>query len=233
MSFSPGWKSEQRANNGSRITTEARRSTEWLCMPPLSSLLNPVDLPPLPPEDHGLDVSVQLAMLADILSQPHPSRVPLDVKNSLDTILKHFQNPINSHVAQLGIQQTSSLIRHPQVDADTDTLEPKIEQRVKLNKKTTLEILYTYGSPNSLVEYPETRKNGFIGHLFSMDPKSWISPARNFIYSLGEPRGTNGTEAKPESCQLLVDKDGRRVPCKISHSTCKLSLNLYYKLQCV
>ena len=197
-------------------------------MPPLSSRLNPVDLPP---EDHGLDVSAQLALLADILSRPHPSQVPLNVKNSLDTVLEHFQNSSNSHLvseAGLGPHQTPSLVRNSWVD--DDTLEPKIEQRVKLNKKTTLEILYTYGSPNSLVEYPETCKNGFIGHLFAMDPKSWINPARNFIYSLGEPQGTNGTEAKPESCLLLVDNDGRRVPCKISHSTCKFSLELYYKL---
>lgn len=200
--------------------------------PPLSNPLNPVDLPP---EDHGLDVSAQLALLADILSRPHPSQVPLNVKNSLDTILEHFKNSSNFHLASEagpGPHQTSSLIRNPQVDAD-DTLEPKIEQRVKLNKKTTLEILYTYNSPNSVIEYPETCKNGFIGHLFAMDPKSWINPARNFLYSLGEPRGTNGTEAKPESCLLLVDNDGRQVPCKISHSTCKFSLKLYDKLQCV
>lgn len=201
-------------------------------MPPLSNLLNPMDLPP---EDHGLDVSAQLALLADILSWPHSSQVPLNVKKSLDTILEHFQNSRNSHLVSedgLELHQTLSLMRNPQVDVDS-TSEPKIEQHVKLNKKTTLEILYTYGSPNSVIEYPETFKNGFVGHLFAMDPKSWIKPTSNFIYSLGEPRGTNGTEAKPESCQLLVDKDGRRVPCKISHSTCKLSPNLYYKLQCV
>ena len=193
-------------------------------MPPLYDLLIPADLPP---EEHRLDVSAQLALLTDILSRPHSSQVPLNVKNSLDTILEHFKNSSNSHlVSEARLEsrphQSSSLIRNPQVDAD-NTLEPKIEQHVKLNKKTTLEILYTYGSPNSVIEYPETRKNGFIGHLFSMDPKSWINPARNFIYSLGEPRGTNGTEAKPESCPLLVDNDGRRVPCKISHSTCKFS----------
>ena len=95
--------------------------------------MNPVDLPP---EDHGLDVSAQLALLADILSWPHPSQVPLNVKNSLDTILEHFKNSSNFHLASEagpGPHQTSSLVRNPQVDAD-DTLEPKIEQHVKLNK---------------------------------------------------------------------------------------------------
>jgi hypothetical protein len=175
----------------------------------------------LPVTGEGVDVSHQLELLVNILAQPHPSQVPLNVRDSLDIVLGHFQNSYNSQLIPGGaLAQTSS-------PPPLDVPELKIERHVKLNRKRTLEILYTYGNPNTIVEYPATFKNGSIGHLFAMDPKSWITPTRNFTYSLGEPRGRMGTVEKPETCPLLVDKNGRLVPCKISHSTCKLISQLY------
>ena len=149
-------------------------------MPLLSNVLNPGDLT-IPEE---VDVSYQLELLVNILSQPHPSRVPLNVRDSLDIVLGHFKNLSHSSsqlMARSMLAPASSSV--PPVDV------PKlnIEWLVKLNYKKTLEILYTYGNPNSVIEYPKTCKNRSIGHLFAMDPKLWINPSCNFVYSLGAP----------------------------------------------
>ncbi|KAJ6453265.1 hypothetical protein DFH09DRAFT_964017 [Mycena vulgaris] len=49
---------------------------------------------------------------------------------------------------------------------------------------------------------------------------SWFPPARNFVYSQGEPKGSTGR--KPVFCDILVNSDGNKVACKESHSTCTL-----------
>ena len=48
----------------------------------------------------------------------------------------------------------------------------------------TLTTLYTYPR-NTYLEYPETMENGFVGHLFEMDPDDWSNPTTSFVYSLG------------------------------------------------
>lgn len=188
-------------------------------MPLLSDVLNPGDLT-IPEEE--VDVSHQLELLVNILSQPHPSRVPLNVRDSLNIVLGHFNNLSHSS-SQFTARSMLAPASSPMPPVDVPELN--IERLVKLNYKTTLEILYTYGNPNSVTEYPETCKNRSIGHLFAMDPKSWINPSRNFVYSLGAPRGSMGTVNKPETCPLLVDNDGKLIPCKIS--TCKYFSQLY------
>ncbi|KAJ7437910.1 hypothetical protein B0H11DRAFT_1884881 [Mycena galericulata] len=51
-----------------------------------------------------------------------------------------------------------------------------------------------------------------------MTSSDWLNPVRNFAYSQGEPRGSTGR--KGVFCDLLVNSDGEKVPCKESHSTC-------------
>ena len=189
-------------------------------MPLLSNVLNPGDLT-IPEE---VDVSYQLELLVNILSQPHPSRVPLNVRDSLDIILGHFKN-LSCSSSQLTARSMLAPASSPMPPVDVPKLN--IEWFVKLNYKTTLEILYTYGNLNSVIEYPETCKNRSIGHLFAMDPKLWINPSCNFIYSLGAPWGSIGTINKPKTCPLLVDNDRKLIPCKISHSTYKYFSQLY------
>ncbi|KAJ7257624.1 hypothetical protein C8J57DRAFT_1074290 [Mycena rebaudengoi] len=46
---------------------------------------------------------------------------------------------------------------------------------------------------------------------------SWFNPARNFVYSQGEPRGSTGKNLV--FCDVLVDSRGNKVACKESHST--------------
>jgi hypothetical protein len=39
------------------------------------------------------------------------------------------------------------------------------------------------------IEYPESSKDGWIGHLFSLDPDMWYDPSTNFVHPMGEPKG--------------------------------------------
>ncbi|KAJ3966486.1 hypothetical protein EV361DRAFT_954025 [Lentinula raphanica] len=91
----------------------------------------------------------------------------------------------------------------------------------KLNRKTTLSSVYEY-PVGEIVEYPETgfEASGAIGHLFRMEASGeWISPARNFAYSRGSPRGK---EKNPVQVSLLVNSaTGEPVLCNSRHSTCQ------------
>ncbi|KAJ3839118.1 hypothetical protein F5878DRAFT_617485 [Lentinula raphanica] len=91
----------------------------------------------------------------------------------------------------------------------------------KLNRKTTLSSVYEY-PVGEIVEYPETgfEASGAIGHLFRMEASGeWISPAQNFAYSRGSPRGK---EKNPVQVSLLVNSaTGEPVLCNSRHSTCQ------------
>ena len=95
---------------------------------------------------------------------------------------------------------------------------PSVWYNIKINRKTTLDRLYSYHHPTDLVEYPQTSKFGFIGHLFVVDLEDWHNPAWNFAYSQGEPQGTTGKQVM--TCSVLLGKDGNKVPCYVSHATC-------------
>ena len=71
----------------------------------------------------------------------------------------------------------------------TPTMARETLTNVKINHQTTLDVLHVY-PPGTVVEYPETKANGRIGHLFEMDVLSWQNPANSFAYSLGEPKGS-------------------------------------------
>lgn len=103
------------------------------------------------------------------------------------------------------------------------TLPPSPEKlltkhSVSINRQTRLDTVYYY-PPNTLVEYPETSTFGAIGHVFSMDPAYWISPALNFAYSMG---GSHGMSQKDKSVKvsLLTDDFGEPVLCRERHVTC-------------
>ncbi|KAJ3762632.1 hypothetical protein EV360DRAFT_35312 [Lentinula raphanica] len=91
----------------------------------------------------------------------------------------------------------------------------------KLNRKTTLSAVYEY-PVGAVVEYPETGSadSGAVGHLFKMEGGgNWASPARNFAYSRGPPRGK---ERLPVEVPLLVSSvTGQPVLCISRHSTCQ------------
>ncbi|KII92936.1 hypothetical protein PLICRDRAFT_103444 [Plicaturopsis crispa FD-325 SS-3] len=109
------------------------------------------------------------------------------------------------------------VVRPPQ-PYSADILPAQISHNIRLNRKTLLTTLYTYPL-GAYVEYPETCASDTIGHLFHLDPSDWKSPRLNMAYSMGLPGG--GTKVGEEvTCVLLVDKDGRLVPCRERHWTC-------------
>lgn len=87
---------------------------------------------------------------------------------------------------------------------------------IDLNRQTTLDILHEYGAGTHM-EYPETKEDGRVGHLFTaLDLEQWLNPTTYFAYSLGPPKGAH----KSGHCNILLDNDGMRVPCRVSHFTC-------------
>jgi hypothetical protein len=93
-----------------------------------------------------------------------------------------------------------------------------IQYNIQLNRKTTLDTLYHY-PPGAIVEYPETSSEGCVGHLFEMPPDDWSNPRLNFVYAQGEPSGRTKV-GHHILCNLLVNSDGEKVPCREVHSTC-------------
>jgi hypothetical protein len=101
-----------------------------------------------------------------------------------------------------------------------------VEYNVSLNRKTTLHALYHYPL-GAVVEYPETSSEGCIGHLFDVSPDDWLNPRSNFVYAQGEPSGrTKGGHYI--WCNLLVDSNGEKVPCREIHSTCMYMCHAIY-----
>jgi len=100
----------------------------------------------------------------------------------------------------------------------------EIQHNVKINRQTILDTLYVY-PPGIIAEYPQTKANGRVGHLFEIDPEvEWHNPANSFAYSLGEPKGSRvGSKSGGRgalTCALLVDSQGSLVPICKSHATC-------------
>jgi hypothetical protein len=125
-----------------------------------------------------------------------------------------------SHVADYFGSQAGPTAHH---SVDPDPLIqpqcPTIHRNVYTSPKTTLSVLYTYEDVNAWVEYPETSPNQPVGYLFCRDPRKWENPVRNFAYSLGKPSGQT-TRGQEREHPLLVDRQGRKVPCVVTHVTC-------------
>ncbi|KAF8179521.1 hypothetical protein K438DRAFT_1908313 [Mycena galopus ATCC 62051] len=88
---------------------------------------------------------------------------------------------------------------------------------VKINRITTLEVLYEYPA-GYILEYPETSSTGYIGHLFRMDPNEWHDPILNVAYSRGGRMGQTVSTAVVK-CDILVDSTGKQVDCSERHTT--------------
>lgn len=168
-------------------------------MLPLSSLLNPA--PSSPPFPQLCDVTSHVRTIADLGLSGRSFLVPEHIKQALE-LAADYLTSTSTHSTPTAAQQ--------------ELVAPRYN--VKINARTTLDVLYTYGLGASL-EYPETSKVGPIGHLFRIDLNSpHVSPARSFLYSQGEPRGSSGKKAV--TCDVLVNGKGEKVLCKESHSTC-------------
>lgn len=195
----PGWSSTVRILRYCTAKLEFRfRSTPMADLNPPNTNLEDVT-----PQIHALEA---LANLHGHLSAPPR------IRNALDLALAHFSMlPIHPTLALP--PPSPVLVPNPNTNPS-----PDVQRHVKINRKTKLDALYTY-KPGTLVEYPQTSQREFIGHLFLMDPTSdWLNPARDIVYSQGEPRGSSGK--KTVFCDILVSSDGEKIPCRESHSTC-------------
>ncbi|KAI0362906.1 hypothetical protein BV20DRAFT_1075618 [Pilatotrama ljubarskyi] len=180
----------------------------------ISELLNP----------HEPDVQAELAALRNRLPGPEsgPVVVPSHVYAALHVLLAHFNDiapfPHPRHSA-------SEATARPQISANRSPLLPPPEpipppeQDVKLNRQTTLELLFKYPSSATL-EYPQTSATGSVGHLLRLDPTAWEDPCQYIVYARGAPNGASA-KGKPVYCEVLRDPQGAMVPCRRSHSTCQ------------
>ena len=172
-----------------------------------------------------VDVRHHITSVSDLLSRPSLGAPP-HIAESLLNVINYFSSDDNPtersqvHIPPLPLGPSESGI---------SASPSNTQQNIKLNRKTTLSTLYTYEDINVYVEYPDTNPNHPIGYLFRCEPCDWQNPIRNFAYSLGKPAGQSkgGEEV---FLDLLVGKDGNRVPCVESHFTCNYSfvLNFFY-----
>ncbi|KAL0955284.1 hypothetical protein HGRIS_004174 [Hohenbuehelia grisea] len=151
---------------------------------------------------------------------------PPSVLQALNHIVAHFQgHPTLSEPWTLHPLGTSSQPRSashptsPESVPDNANQPIQVSYDVKLNRQTSLNILYTYAA-GAMVEYPETTGDGRIGHLFRLDPDAWERPDGAFGYSYGNPGGALLRD-NPRSCSLLKRMDGSLVPCIEIHRTCQ------------
>lgn len=211
-------------------------------MLPLSALLNPASPPSFttsPQTTLALqDVRAQIRSLSQLLDQDGPILVPDWIHESLELVLlsapssrtKSLANldrvdPVN-HVAltdPLPHPKTVTSLSHPISTvpfalASGHLLSPP-EIDVRATQRTTINKLYRYDE-GTIVEYPETSANGYIGHLFKLDPNHWVSPSDNFVYAQGVPKGAS-PKNRPVFCFLLRDDNGELIPCREFHSTCE------------
>lgn len=172
------------------------------------------------------DVSETLLVLQDLLSARSISttKVPLDVKLSLENVVRHLQSESMEQAEGENLESPStSIASHSHL--------PEVRHGVKLNRKTMLDTLYIYHQPNTLVEYPETHLTGNIGHLFAIDPSTSFNPLLSIVYSKGGPgRGIKyvyevppriGSTATSGLYSSFLDNEGITVPHLIETSTCE------------
>ncbi|KAF8990805.1 hypothetical protein BDZ89DRAFT_1173479 [Hymenopellis radicata] len=99
-----------------------------------------------------------------------------------------------------------------------DPQPSRVQDNIRITKKTRLHKLYTFEDPNTYIEYPETHPDG-IGYLIRQDASNWRSFENDFEYSRGAPKG----QTKPDDyAEVEIWKRGdTKIPCKEHHSTCQ------------
>jgi hypothetical protein len=148
-----------------------------------------------------LSTTVQSISMADHLP---------DARASQDENESHHPSHTNTYI----LPNTTTLV----------SMAPTSKYNVRISQRINLDILHVY-SPGTYIEYPESSKDGHIGHLFTLDPEEWYDLSTSFAYSTGEPKGRS-KRGKEVFCEVLVDENGDKVPCRVTHSTC-----MYYLIR--
>ena len=73
---------------------------------------------------------------------------------------------------------------HSRTPSPPRNLSPVVEHDVRLSNKTHLRTLFHHPL-GTILEYPETSRSGYIGHLFEVSPDAWSNPQMDFAYSQG------------------------------------------------
>ncbi|KAJ6478210.1 hypothetical protein C8R45DRAFT_933970 [Mycena sanguinolenta] len=170
----------------------------------------------LNPDNRPVDVLSLVNELATFTAN-RELLVPFEIQNHLNLVLSHLRE--NTAARQTTAQQNNSTF--PGALASR-TLGPTRQEtrKVKLNRVTTLDVLYTYPI-DTVLEYPETSSTGFVGHLFHMDPNNWGKPILNIAYSRGKPSGQTiaGNEVTTDILRDHHTKE--KVPCVHGRTTCQ------------
>lgn len=167
----------------------------------------------------GMSISICILIFSVLRSlRPTQTSIPMPPSISIQDLLNPIQPPIAISVSSLlnPIPPQAAPTVNESVNSSSE--RTVIHNNYKLNRKTTLSVLYRYPA-DAVLEYPETGVEGqVVGHLFAMRKDAWLSPSRNFAYSRGEP---SGKAKDPVTIPLLVDLNtGDPVPCITRHATC-------------
>ncbi|KAK7022633.1 hypothetical protein R3P38DRAFT_3196030 [Favolaschia claudopus] len=169
-------------------------------------------------------ISVLVDPSAHILAPSHIAEWLFELANDLESA-KDFESPpspTGSSARARGVSESSSGSSGspPLIPSETrNTIAAtRIQHDVKINRKTTLSVLYTYEDVDFCLEYPETSTKG-VGYLMKRDPLNWTNPLLDVAYSRGKPEGQN-KKGKEETCSLLTNGP-TLVLCKKIHATCQ------------
>ena len=152
-----------------------------------------------------------------------PTWAPSNIATALHVIVSYFENPTWPSTRPSSI---SSVLPAPRHDVVSPQLAhgPTTKFNVRINRVTVADVVY-YNQEGHVLEYPETSKQGSIGHLLAVDPGKWEDPCQNIVYARGTPSGSSRVGEKVR-CELLRDQSGTPVPCRRFQTTCMLFLSL-------
>ena len=180
------------------------------------------------------DIQPHLTLVVGLLSRSTPLSAPSEIKDCLSRVIEYFGLPNiepSQHLPVL-LSHEDSLPRSTNNDMRSwagsftrNAVPFSVLHNVKLNRQTTLTMLYIYDDINAYLEYPETSATQPVGYLFCHDPRNWENPTRCFAYSLGKLSGQT-RKGEEVLCAPLTMEDGRKVPCIESHYTCMLPEDL-------
>ncbi|KAG6826600.1 hypothetical protein H0H93_016364, partial [Arthromyces matolae] len=177
----------------------------------ISSLLNDDDS-----HNTWVDIHSDLTALSELAGNGSVL-VPQNIALALSKVLNYVRDNV-AHKRNLTPGASNSSSSLPLI-VEGNTTAVKTKRKVKMNRQTTIDILYEYTDPLASVEYPETSPD-IVGYLFKRDPSDWRDPSSDFVYSLGKPGGSLSASRTPQ-CLILVNHLGETVPCRETHTTCQ------------
>ncbi|KII83539.1 hypothetical protein PLICRDRAFT_32876 [Plicaturopsis crispa FD-325 SS-3] len=191
--------------------------------------MGPLDIRHLAPGEY--DIKAELEALASVARGADRVPAPSSVKAAL-AVLSDYVSSAYPELQPLANSDTRLLRppRRPSVEIRPPTPPPplpsmmvvnSVGQNVQVTQRISVDTLFRY-APGAVIEYPQTSVDGYIGHLFTLDPTDWRNPIAmlSFAYSLGPP---NGSAREDVYCRLLPNSHGHRVPCIETHLTwCKV-----------